>query len=93
MYTDDILYSFMFFRFYFLIMAVIMYMPINENLYQVLLKMDIKDGEYLFKSGGQKARLADRPWGKDYPTHHFKEITRKLGLSEKYSLHSCWRLS
>ncbi len=67
-----------------------MKIPINKALYQVLSKMDIKPGEYVFKTTARKKSLRERGryWSPYYASSHFKEFIEKAGLSERYSLHS-----
>lgn len=72
-----------------------MKVPITNALYQVLAGMDIKPGEYLFKTTARKNEYRQRgtPWEKAHVTHKFKEFLRLAGLAnaERYSLHSLRR--
>lgn len=62
--------------------------PIHPILVKVFASMSIEHGRYLFETRSRRHASESRPWEKNYPTHHFKEVARKLGMSEKYTLHS-----
>ena len=67
--------------------------PINEPLYQILSELDLRKGEYLFKTNARvrKLRQEGRPWTKWYVTHHFKKVLIKACLPGHYTLHSLRR--
>ena len=67
-----------------------MEIPINKALLGVIQEMKVKKEGYVFptQSTGRGVKKGDRPWSKDFVTHHFKAYIRTLGLSEDYTLHS-----
>ena len=64
--------------------------PITQSLYDVLVNMDIVEGEYLFKTNAsnKKLRESKRNWTRQYITTRFKKLIRAAKLSENYTLHS-----
>ena len=67
-----------------------MEIPINNALMKVIQSMERKEEGYVFQSRSMNkgAHKKDKPWNKDFVSHHFKDYIRVLGLSEEYSLHS-----
>ena len=64
-------------------------LPITEVLFRVIQGMGTKNEGYLFTpKRNRKGEDGNQPINKDYLTHHFKQYITKLGLSDKYSLHS-----
>ena len=64
--------------------------PINDALYNVLRTMEIKRGQYLFKTDNNSrgARDKGKAWHPSYVTDEFKKMVTKAGLPDHYSLHS-----
>jgi len=67
-----------------------MEIPINKALLSVIQNMEVREEGYVFptQSTGRGVKKGERPWSRDYVTHHFKAYIRALGLSENYTLHS-----
>lgn len=64
--------------------------PISKALMQVIEGMEGKKEGYVFQTHSTRrgANKKEKPWHKDFPSHHFKAYIKALGLPEHYTLHS-----
>jgi integrase len=62
--------------------------PINKHLFEILKDVRIEPEEFLFQTHAWSHKDVPRPWTKWYVTHKFKELAKKAGLPQRYTLHS-----